>query len=73
MDIVPVKVEFCDIDNERGGTTPGVVTTCTECGHEVSSFGQQAKSVRRCLALLREECPIGEKNFYVAEKGEDKD
>jgi hypothetical protein len=29
--------------------------------------------VRRCLVLLREECPEGEANFYVGDDGEEED
>jgi len=73
MATVKVKIEYCDLENDRGGTTPGVVATCESCGHEECSFGQQAKSVRRCLALLSENCPESEENFYQASGGEDKD
>lgn len=42
-----------------------------KCGvsfrHETQSFGTSEASVRRCLALMREECPNGENNFYIAE------
>ncbi len=48
----------------------GVCATCTRCGHETESYGTGEGSVTRCLVLLREECPMGEDNFYV-EEGED--
>ena len=62
---VECEVEETDLDNDRGGTTPGVTATCTECGHTTESFGTGESSVKRCLALMREECPELEKNFYV--------
>lgn len=62
---VPAEVSAADIENDRGGYTPGVVADCTRCDHQTTSFGESEASVRRCLALLREECPNGEENFYV--------
>lgn len=43
----------------------GVAATCSRCGHETESFGTTEASIRRSLALLREECPNGEWNYYV--------
>ncbi len=48
------------------GPVDGVVAQCTRCGHETESFGTSDASVRRCLVLMREECPRGESNFYTA-------
>ena len=33
--------------------------------HSTESYGTGDKSVKRCLALMRDECPMGENNFYV--------
>ena len=41
-----------------------VCASCSRCGAETESFGTTGASIRRCLALLREECPNGEHNFY---------
>lgn len=62
-----MRVE-CDIDVEASGPgDPGRTTAgCTRCGHQVESAGDQEVSERRCLALMREECPRGAGNFYVA-------
>lgn len=46
---------------------PGVCATCSECDHETESFGTSDRSIKRCLVLMREECPLGEENFYVEE------
>jgi hypothetical protein len=46
---------------------PGVRATCSECGHETTSFGTGHDSRKRCLALLRDECPMGESNWYEEE------
>ena len=37
------------------------------CQHTTESFGTGEKSVKRCLVLMRQECPEGEENFYVGE------
>jgi hypothetical protein len=49
------------------GPQDGVVATCTRCDHQTESFGTGDASIRRCLVLLREECPRGERNYYVDE------
>lgn len=64
---VRCETEEVDLPNEHGGTTPGIQVCCGRCGHTTESFGTGEKSVKRCLALLREECPEGETNYYVVE------
>jgi hypothetical protein len=62
-----MKVE-CDVweDTDEDTGQPCVIAECGRCGHTTQSFGTEEKSVKRCLALLREECPEGETgNFYV--------
>jgi hypothetical protein len=48
------------------GDVDGVEATCTECGHCVESYGTSERSIKRCLVLMRRECPRREANFYVA-------
>jgi hypothetical protein len=48
------------------GLFQGVTVTCEKCGLEMESFGTSEASVRRCLALLREECE--ENNFYTVDE-----
>jgi hypothetical protein len=55
------------------GEVEGIGATCSRCDHITESFGTTGSSRRRCLALLREECPRGESNFYVAEDYPDED
>lgn len=63
---VECTVEEIDVENEETGREqPGVKVTCGRCDHAVESFGTGPASVRRCAALLREECPQNEVNFYV--------
>jgi hypothetical protein len=45
-----------------------VIVTCSQCGHQTESYGTGDSSIKRCLALMREECPEGEENYYVAEE-----
>lgn len=54
-----------DLPNERGGTQPGVRAECMHCSHTTESFGTGEKSIKRCLILMREQCPEDEANFYV--------
>lgn len=65
MERVDCEIEEVDLESEDGRSVPGIRATCSQCGHETESFGTSDKSVRRCLALMREECPEGEENFYV--------
>jgi len=61
---------FCDIEHIElyGDYAPirSVRATCSRCGHEVESYGDGESSIKRCLAAMREECPEGENNYYVA-------
>lgn len=49
------------------GEVPSVRATCSRCGHQTESYGTSDVSIRRCLVLLREECPKDENNYYVNE------
>lgn len=64
---VSVEIEYTTLESEEGNLVDGVVCHCVKCGHETESFGQEEKSVKRCLALLRDECPLGQSNFYVTD------
>jgi hypothetical protein len=61
------EIEETEIENDYGRSVPGIVATCSECGHSTESFGTNLASIRRCLALMREECPQDEANFYVGD------
>jgi hypothetical protein len=62
---------LCEIEEIEleGDYSPimGVCARCTHCNHETESYGTSAASVRRCLALMREECPREQNNYYVAD------
>jgi len=70
---VMCEINLTSREGDYGRDIESVNATCSRCGHETSSFGTSASSVRRCLLLLREECPKGEMNFYVADDGSDED
>ena len=48
---------YVDLEGDYSAEVEGVRATCSRCGHETESFGTSGASVRRCLVLLREECP----------------
>ena len=56
-----VEVEF------NGRPIDGVEATCTQCGHTEESGGTSNKSVKRCLVMMRRNCPQNEENFYVSD------
>lgn len=60
---IPCDVDLVELEGDYT-TLEGVSATCSRCGHETESFGTSVASVRRCLAVLRRECPRGEHNYY---------
>lgn len=52
-----------NLENEYGGTSPGVRVECEYCNATQESFGRSDRSVRRCFAMLAEAC--GEDRFYI--------
>jgi len=64
---VECEVQEAEIEDEDAAvlSRPGVRAECGRCGHETASFGIGESSHKRCLVLMREECPNGERNFYV--------
>lgn len=54
--------------NEEGYEVDCIRATCSKCGHETMSFGTSDASIRRCLVLMREECPMDESNFYTEDE-----
>jgi hypothetical protein len=65
MATVECEIEEADVTAENGMIVDGVVATCSACGHVTESFGTGDASRRRCLVLMREECPRNERNYYV--------
>lgn len=52
-------------ENDNGNEVICTFAVCDKCGHETMSYGDHEGSVKRCLALMREECPRNENNFYI--------
>jgi len=69
---VECEVEEVELENDYGKYTPGIRVTCPRCGHSARGYGTSPGGIRYCLVSLRNECPVGERNFYVAE-GADND
>jgi hypothetical protein len=59
------EVEEIELEGDYGDV-PSVQATCSDCGHETTSFGTSDASVRRCLVVMREECPKRRSNLYVS-------
>lgn len=64
---VTTTTDYVDIDGDYG-SVEGVEVTCDKCGHSEQSGGTHDGSLSRCAYLLRENCPRGEKNFYVVDE-----
>lgn len=65
---VDCEVVEVELETESGKSVEGVEVTCLRCGHATQSYGTSDASVKRCLVLLREECPEDEKNYYVVDE-----
>lgn len=70
-DRIDCETENVEIENDRGIWVKSVSVKCCKCDHTEESYGRSDSSVRRCLALLRENCPNGESNYYDASEAED--
>lgn len=64
---VRCTVEEIELDSDHSDAIESVRVTCSRCEHETESYGRSDTSVRRCAALMRQECPLGENNFYSAD------
>lgn len=68
---VKVEVEEIELDGDYNNTIEGIIVTCLRCNHAVEIYGTSESSVRRGCVTLREECPQGERNYYVHEDYQD--
>lgn len=64
---VECEVEEVKLENDRKFLVKGVRVECGRCNHKTESFGTGPKSITRCIMLLKEECPLGETNYYTTE------
>ena len=60
---ITCSISQTELENDDGYLVDSVVATCSRCGHETESFGTSERSVLRCLALMREECPEDEQRI----------
>jgi DNA polymerase-3 subunit epsilon len=67
MASVDVEVDEIEVTANSGRIVDGVRVTCGRCSHSVEVCGRTEASVKRGCAMLRDECPNGERNFYVGE------
>ena len=64
---VVCEINYEQDTNDFGREADCVRAICSRCGHETTSWGDSDSSVKRCLVVMREECPNNEKNFYVSD------
>ena len=62
---IEVDIEEKVLENDKGHEVDGIQVTCSRCGHSVEVSGTEEASMKRGCAMLRAECPLGERNFYV--------
>lgn len=67
MGRVTTTTSYVDLDGDYG-SVEGIEVTCGRCGHSQESFGTSGASFRRCAALLVQNCPRGESNFYEVDE-----
>lgn len=61
---VEVEIYEDEVESDTGRDIPGLRLTCGRCGYEVAVWGTSDRSAKRGAAMLAEECPQGEKNYY---------
>lgn len=64
---VECEIEETTIETDDGRDIDSIRATCSRCGHVTESYGTSERSVKRCLVLMRDECPEAEDNYYVEE------
>ena len=68
---ITCSVETVERKNEHGYLRAAVVVTCSKCDAQEESWGTSPSSIRRCCVMLKENCPMGENNYYSVEEGEE--
>lgn len=66
---VQCEIEHIELEGDHA-PIDSVRATCSRCGWETESYGTSDASIKRCLVLMREECPNDESNFYMADEEE---
>lgn len=65
-DRIQCTVEPIDIDGDYGAVE-GVSVQCSRCRHTVEVYGTSERSIKAGLAMLSDDCPNDEPNWYVAD------
>ena len=66
---------YCQVEDDyvehedSGRAVAGTRAKCYRCGHETIAYGTTEGSRKRCLCLMREQCPRGESNYYEEDCG----
>jgi hypothetical protein len=64
------EVEYIELEGHGGKMVESVKLICSRCEHETESLGTTDASIRRCLALMNEQCPEDEDNYYVTDEAD---
>ena len=64
MSLVDCDITDIEMDGSNGYPVASVLAECRICGFVTSSYGTSEASIRRCLAMMREECPRRQRNYY---------
>lgn len=62
---IKCQINETTLEGEYSNEVESVEATCSKCGHQTESYGTEEGSIKRCLVLMKEECPRGENNYYV--------
>lgn len=72
MSRVHCDLDEMELEGETGRLIPSTKVTCSKCDHSAEVYGTSSASIRRGLAMLKEECPLDENNwYYTDEEGND--
>lgn len=63
---VTTTIDYVELEGDYS-SVEGVRVTCDRCEHSEECFGTSEASILRCAAMLRENCPLDEENFYVVD------
>ena len=61
---ITVEVSEEEMETETGLSVTGVCVECPVCEEQEKSYGTHSRSVRRCIALLKEKCDC---DYYLVE------
>ena len=63
---VTLEIHPTEIEGDFS-TVSGLELRCPRCGHVVEVYGDHSASAVRGAVIMREECPLGENNYYEAD------